>query len=261
MSLNFLIILSIIQGITEFLPISSSAHLILFPFFNENPYQGRSFDVCLHFGCLLAVMYYLKKDLIFYMKIFFYNKNKSLSIMFVKLMLVGTIPVIVFGIFITLVKLDFGNAIILIGWTTLLFGILLGFSDFKKIKKKYINLKDAFLIGIFQAFAIIPGVSRSGVVITAGRLLGYSRFSSSKFSLFLSIPVIISATIFELFQIYKNDKFIFTAEYLIGIILTFFIALTTIMLFMNYIKKISLKIFVLYRVLLGLLILFFVYVN
>ena len=261
MSLNFLIILSIIQGITEFLPISSSAHLILFPFFNENPYQGRSFDVCLHFGCLLAVIYYLKKDLIFYMKIFFYNKNKSLSIMFLKLMIVGTIPVIVLGIFVTLVKLDFGNAIILIGWTTLLFGILLGFSDFKKIRKKYINLKDAFLIGIFQAFAIIPGVSRSGAVITAGRLLGYSRFSSSKFSLFLSIPVIISATIFELFQLYKNDKFIFTAEYLIGIILTFFIALTTIMLFMNYIKKISLKIFVLYRVLLGLLILFFVYVN
>ena len=71
MSVKFLIILSIIQGITEFLPISSSAHLILFPFFNENPYQGRSFDVCLHFGCLLAVLYYLKKDLIFYMKNFF----------------------------------------------------------------------------------------------------------------------------------------------------------------------------------------------
>ncbi len=261
MSLTFLIILSIIQGITEFLPISSSAHLILIPFFNENPYQGRSFDVCLHFGCLLAVLYYLKKDLIFYLKIFFYNKNKSLSIMFIKLMIVGTIPVITLGVFITLVKLDFGNAIILIGWTTLLFGILLGFSDLKKITKKYINLKDAFLIGIFQAFAIIPGVSRSGAVITAGRFLGYSRFNSSKFSLFLSIPVIISATIFELFQLYNNDEFIFTGEYLVGIILTFFIALTTIMLFMNYINKISLKVFVLYRVLLGLLILFFVYLN
>ena len=75
MSLTFLIILSIIQGVTEFLPISSSAHLILIPFFNENPYQGRSFDVCLHFGCLLAVLYYLKKDLIFYMKIYFYNEK------------------------------------------------------------------------------------------------------------------------------------------------------------------------------------------
>ncbi len=261
MSLTFLIILSIIQGITEFLPISSSAHLILFPFFNENPYQGRSFDVCLHFGCLLAVLYYLKKDLIFYMKIFFYNKNKSLSIMFMKLVIIGTIPVIILGVIITLVKLDFGNAIILIGWTTLLFGILLGFSDLKKTTKKYISLKDAFLIGIFQAFAIIPGVSRSGAVITAGRFLGYSRFNSSKFSLFLSIPVIISATIFEFFHLYNNDELIFTKEYLIGIILTFFIALTTIMLFMNYIEKISLKVFVLYRVLLGLLILFFVYLN
>ena len=261
MSLNFLIILSIIQGISEFLPISSSAHLILFPFFNENPYQGRSFDVCLHFGCLLAVLYYLRKDLIFYMKNFFYNKNKSLSIMFIKLMIVGTIPVIVFGAFITLIKLDFGNTIILIGWTTLIFGFLLGISDFKKVKKKEINLKDAFLIGIFQSLAVIPGVSRSGIVITAGRFLGYNRFSSSKFSLFLSIPVIISATIFELFQLYNNDEFIFTKEYLIGIILTFIIALTTIMLFMNYIEKISLKIFVLYRLLLGLIILYFTYLN
>ncbi len=261
MSLTFLIILSIIQGITEFLPISSSAHLILIPFFNENPYQGRSFDVCLHFGCLLAVLYYLKKDLIFYIKNLFHYKNKSLSIMFIKLMLIGTIPVIIFGVFITLIKLDFGNAIILIGWTTLLFGILLGLSDFKNITKKEINLKDAFLIGVFQALAIIPGVSRSGAVITAGRFLGYSRFNSSKFSLFLSIPVIISATFFESTKLFYNEEFIFTEEYLIGIIFSFFIALTTIKLFMNYIEKISLKFFVMYRIILGLLILLFVYLN
>ena len=102
MSLTFLIMLSVIQGITEFLPISSSAHLILFPFFNENPYQGRSFDVCLHFGCLLAVLYYLKKDLLYYIKIFFFDKKKSISVKFINLMLIGTIPVIVFGTFITI---------------------------------------------------------------------------------------------------------------------------------------------------------------
>ena len=181
--------------------------------------------------------------------------------MFIKLMLIGTIPVIVFGSFITLLKLDFGNAIILIGWTTLLFGILLGLSDLKKITKKEINLKDAFLIGVFQALAIIPGVSRSGTVITAGRFLGYSRFISSKFSLFLSIPVIISATTLELVKLFIEEKFIFTEVYLIGIILTFIVALTTIKLFMNYIEKISLKIFVIYRVFLGLVILLFVYFN
>ena len=153
------------------------------------------------------------------------------------------------------------NGIILIGWTTLLFGILLGLSDFKKITKTEINLKDAFLIGVFQALAIIPGVSRSGAVITAGRFLGYSRFNSSKFSLFLSIPVIISATTFEMVKLYINDEFIFIEEYLIGIILTFIVALTTIKLFMNYIERISLKIFVIYRVFLGLVILLFVYFN
>ena len=176
-------------------------------------------------------------------------------------MIVGTIPIIVFGTFITLIKLDFGNTIILIGWTTLLFGILLGLSDFKKITKKEINFKDAFLIGVFQALAIIPGVSRSGAVITAGRFLGYSRFISSKFSLFLSIPVIISATTFELVKLSIEEKFIFIEEYFIGVILTFVVALTTINLFMNYIEKISLKIFVIYRVFLGLLILMFVYFN
>ena len=261
MSLTFLIILSIIQGITEFLPISSSAHLILFPFFNENAYQGRSFDVCLHFGCLLAVLYYLKQDLIFYMKNLFFKKNKSLSIMFIKLIIIGTIPVIFFGAFINLIKLNFYNAIFLIGWTTFLFGILLGLSDFKKITKKEINLKDAFLIGIFQALAVIPGVSRSGAVITAGRFLGYSRFNSSKFSLFLSIPVIISATIFELVKLFINGEFIFIEEYLIGMLLTFIVALATIKLFMNYIEKISLRIFVVYRIFLGLFILLFVYLN
>ena len=261
MSLTFLIILSIIQGITEFLPISSSAHLILFPFFNENPYQGRSFDVFLHFGCLLAVLFYLKEDLVFYVKNLFFKKNKLLSIMFIKLIIIGTIPVIFFGVFINLIKLNFGNAILLIGWTTFLFGILLGLSDCKKTTKKEINLKDAFLIGVFQALAVIPGVSRSGAVITAGRFLGYSRFNSSKFSLFLSIPVIISATIFELVKLFINGEFIFIEEYLIGMLLTFIVALATIKLFMNYIEKISLRIFVVYRIFLGLFILLFVYLN
>ncbi len=261
MSLTFLIILSIIQGITEFLPISSSAHLILFPFFNESLYQGRSFDICLHFGCLLAVLYYLRKDLIFYLNNLFYDQNKSISLIFIKLMIIGTFPVIVFGTLITLLKLDFGKAISLIGWTTIIFGILLGLSDFKKITKKEINLRDAFLIGIFQSLAVIPGVSRSGIVITAGRFLGYNRFNSSKFSLFLSIPVIISATIFQLVNLNKNEKFFFTEEYLLGIILSFFVALTTIKLFMNFIEKISLKFFVIYRIILGLFILLFVYLN
>ncbi len=261
MSLTFLIILSIIQGISEFLPVSSSAHLILFPFINEISYQGRSFDVCLHFGCLLAVLYYLKKDLIFYIKNLFNNQNKSLSFVFIKLMIIGTIPVLFFGLFISLLKLDFGNAVYLIGWTTLLFGILLGLSDLKKKTKNEINFKDAFLIGIFQSLAIIPGVSRSGAVITAGRYLGYSRYVSSKFSLFLSIPVIIAATTFELFQLFNDEVFFFTKEYFIGIILTFFIALITISLFMNYIEKISLKIFVIYRIFLGTLILLFFYLN
>ena len=112
---------------------------------------------------------------------------------------------------------------------------------------------------MFQALAVIPGVSRSGAVITAGRFLGYNRLNSSKFSLFLSIPVIISATVLEIVQLFINEEIFFTDEYLIGIIVTFLMALTTIKLFMNYIEKVSLNIFVIYRIFLGLIILYFAY--
>lgn len=261
MSLTFLIILSLIQGVTEFLPISSSAHLILFPYFTESYYQGRSFDVCLHFGCLLAVLYYLKNDLKRYIKNFLFEKNKKESLYFVKLMIIGTLPVIFSGMFITLIDLDFSKSIELIGWTTLIFGLVLGLSDLKEVTKNEFNFKDAFLIGIFQSLAIIPGVSRSGIVITAGRILNYSRFSSSKFSLFLSIPVIVSALIFELFKLNATNEFIIFQEYIIGTILSFLFAFITIKLFMHFIEKISLKIFVIYRVLLGIFILVIVYFN
>ena len=260
MTLNFLIILSLIQGITEFIPISSSAHLILLPYFTSNNYEGRGFDVCLHFGCLIAVVYYLRHDFKKYFRYFSLKTKKKLSIELIKLIIISSLPVMFFGLIMKIIKVNFEDAIKLIGWTTLLFGIILGLSDLKRVKKNKLNFKDAFLIGLLQALSLIPGVSRSGIVITAGRFLGYSRYFSSKFALMLSIPVLTAAMSLEIFYFYSNETLIFKNEYISGIFLSFIFSLTTIIFFMKYIEKLSLKYFVIYRILLGLIILGVVYI-
>ena len=262
MALEIIIILSLIQGITEFLPISSSAHLIIIPEFFLNIDSGRGFDVSLHFGSLLAVIYYLKKDLIKIISdtIFFKKDNEGL-ITFINL-IISTIPVICVGFLVHINNFNIIRSLEVIGWTTLIFGILLGIADRNlKVKKffKSLNLKDALVIGIFQSLAIIPGTSRSGIVITAGLLMGFSRFDASKYSLLLSIPVIIAATTLESVNLFQEKGFFFNNEMIIGIILSFCAALIAIRLFMNWINIASLKIFVTYRVILGILILVYVY--
>ena len=257
MALEIIIILSLIQGITEFLPISSSAHLIIIPEFFLNIDSRRGFDVSLHFGSLLAVIYYLKKDLkkIISDTIFFKKDNEGFIIL--KNLIISTIPVIIVGFLVHINNFDIIRSLEVIGWTTLIFGILLGIVDrnLKIIKYfKSLNLKDALVIGIAQTLAIIPGTSRSGIVITTGLFMGFNRFDASKYSLFLSIPVIIAATTLESINLFIEKGFFFDNEMIMGIILSFCTALITIRLFMNWVNKASLKIFVTYRVILGILI-------
>ena len=263
MALEIIIILSLIQGITEFLPISSSAHLIIIPEFFFNIDSSRGFDVSLHFGSLFAVIYYLKKDLINIISdtIFFKKNNKGFIIL--KNLIISTIPVIIVGFLVHINNFDIIRSLEVIGWTTLIFGILLGIADrnLKVIKYfKSLNLKDALVIGIAQTLAIIPGTSRSGIVITAGLYLGFSRFDASKYSLLLSIPVIIAATTLESINLFIEKGFFFNNEMIMGIILSFCVALITITLFMKWINKASLKIFVAYRIMLGILILVYAYI-
>ena len=183
-------ILSIIQGVTEFLPISSSSHLILISNYFSFNNQSLSIDVSLHIGSFLAVLVYFRKD------IFDFIKNKDL---FVKIIL-SSIPVMVAGF--TLVKLDlidhFRN-IRTIGWTTLIFGFLLFVSDKFKTSNKIENsftYKSAIIIGFFQILSLIPGVSRSGIAISAARILKFNRFDSAKISFFLSIPTLAAVSFF-----------------------------------------------------------------
>ena len=263
MALEIIIILSLIQGITEFLPISSSAHLIIIPEFFLNIDSSRGFDVSLHFGSLLAVIYYLKKDLIKIILDTIFLKKDNEGFIILKNLIISTIPVIIVGFLVHINNFDIIRSLEVIGWTTLIFGILLGIADrnLKVIKFfKNLNLKDALAIGIAQTLAIIPGTSRSGIVITAGLWMGFSRFDASKYSLLLSIPVIIAATTLESINLFIEKGFFFNNEMIMGIILSFCAALITIRLFMNWINKASLKIFVTYRVVLGIIILIYAYI-
>ena len=263
MALEIIIILSLIQGITEFLPISSSAHLIIIPEFFLNIDSSRGFDVSLHFGSLLAVIYYLKKDLMKIISDTMYLKVDNEGFIILKNLIISTIPVIIVGFLVHVNNFDIIRSLEVIGWTTLIFGILLGIADrnLKVIKYfKSLNLKDALVIGIAQTLAIIPGTSRSGIVITAGLYIGFSRVDASKYSLLLSIPVILAATTLESINLFIEKGFFFNNEMIMGIILSFCFALITIRLFMKWINKASLKIFVAYRIMLGILILIYAYI-
>ncbi len=263
MAFEIIIILSLIQGITEFLPISSSAHLIIIPEFFLNIDSSRGFDVSLHFGSLLAVIYYLKNDLMKIISDTIYFKKDDKGFIILKNLIISTVPVIIVGFLVHINNFDIIRSLEVIGWTTLIFGILLGIADrnLKVIKYfKSLNLKDALVIGIAQTLAIIPGTSRSGIVITTGLFMGLSRFDASKYSLLLSIPVIIAATTLESINLFIEKGFFFNNEMILGIILSFCAALITIRLFMNWINKASLKIFVTYRVILGILILVYAYI-
>ncbi len=258
MSFQTILILSIIQGVTEFLPISSSGHLVIVPFFFDIPYQGRNFDVIVHFGTLSAVLIYIRHD-IFKLLVDVSNNNKE-AIRFVTNVVIATIPIVVFGFIFHKLNIKILSLIELIGWTTIIFGIALAFSDKVRVKKKTINKKNSLIIGCAQVLSLIPGVSRSGIVITASRFLGYNRILSIKFSLFLSIPAISGAVILKNFDQTELNNF-FSTSNIIGYLLSLLFAYLSIKLFIKYVEKLTLTFFAIYRVMLGIVILYFVYLN
>ena len=241
-----IIALSLIQGITEFLPISSSSHLIIISEYLEFNKRNLEIDVSLHIGSFLAVIVFFRKE------IFNFVQNKNL---FLKI-LISSFPVMIVGFF--LVKFNLIEQIRnikVIGWTTLIFGILLYLSDRTGIQKKInsnFTLKSAILIGLLQILSLIPGVSRSGIAITGGRLLKFSRYDSAKISFLLSIPTLAAVSIFGLNNLVRSENLNFSFFMIISIILSFLFSFITIKYFLKYIKTFSLNIFVIYRVLLGI---------
>ena len=249
------LVLAIIQGVTEFLPISSSSHLILISNYINFNNQNLSIDVSLHIGSFLAVITYFFKDIIN----FFRDKK-----LFYKILL-SSFPVMVVGYI--LVKYNFIDTlrnIELIAWTTIIFAILLYIADKFKLQKKINNdlsYKSAIFIGFFQVLSLIPGVSRSGITITAARFLKFERYDSAKISFLLSIPTLGAVSIFGLNNLINSESLEFSFLNLLSITLSFIFSLITIKFFLSFIQKFSLKIFVIYRIFLGLILLYLSYLQ
>ena len=248
-----ILILSAIQGISEFLPVSSAAHLVLVSKYYAFTNQNLLIDICLHLGSLIAIIVYFRNDLFNFIK----NKNFLIRI------LVGTIPIIPVGYILYQTGLiDQLRNLEVIGWMSLIFGILLYLSDRSKVTKKIdteFTNKSAVFIGLFQILALIPGVSRSGITITSGRLLGFNRFDSAKISFFLSIPALSAASFLGIYNIYKEGNTELNFLAIIAVIFSFIFSYITIALFFIFIKKFSLSIFIIYRIALSFFILGIVY--
>ena len=245
-------ILSLIQGVTEFLPISSSSHLIIASNY-LNLEKNLSIDVSLHIGSFLAVIVYFYKDILN----FYANK-----VLFFKIV-ISSIPVMLSGII--LVETNFIEKIRnieMVAWTTIIFGILLFISDKFKMERNIENnfsLKSAIHIGVLQILSLIPGVSRSGIAITAARFLKFERVDSAKLSFLISIPILGAVTIFGLKNILITESQYEAKINIFAICLAFLFSLITIKFFLKYLNKFSLNIFVYYRVLLGIVLLFLAY--
>ena len=248
-----ILILSAIQGITEFLPISSTAHLILLSEFLNYKNENLTIDISLHLGSLIAVIFFFKKEIINFIE------NKSL---FLKIF-IGALPTLIVGFL--MVKLNliglFRNAYV-ISFTTIFFGVLLYFADRTVIKKNNINefsLKDSIYIGLMQCLSLIPGVSRSGITITGARFLNFNRIQSAKIAFLFSIPTLIAVSSYGVLKLVELKNLNITVHNLWAIIFAFIFSLIALKIFIKYLKKFSLFIFVVYRIILGFLIFVYVY--
>tara|TARA_B110000091_G_C13762694_1_gene452912 strand:+ start:646 stop:1404 length:759 start_codon:yes stop_codon:yes gene_type:complete len=246
-------ILSLIQGITEFLPISSSSHLIIISEYMRFENHKLEIDIGLHIGSFFAVTFFFRKDILNFIK------NRKL---FFKI-LISTIPVMIVGyLLIKLNLIDQLRNIKIIGWTTLIFGILLYLSDKFDVQKEInsnFTLKSALFIGFIQVLSLIPGVSRSGITITGARFLKFKRYDSAKISFLLSIPTLAAVSIFGLNNLVRSDGSNFSFLIIFSIIFSFLFSLITIKYFLKYIENFSLNIFVFYRVILGIILLIMSY--
>ena len=246
------LILSIIQGISEFIPVSSSAHLLIISRLSDFNVSNLQLDISLHLGSLLAIILFFRKELINIIN----NKNIFL------LIILGSIPLVIVGyIFYSTNLIDQFRNLKVVAWTTLIFGILLYFSDKLELKNKIsseLNIKSIIIIGLFQILAIIPGVSRSGIVITASRFLKFDRVESSKIAFYLSIPALAGASVLG-FKDVIDDQINFDAIFIFSTSASFLFSYFTIKYFLIYVKMFSLSFFVIYRIVLSIILFSIIY--
>lgn len=261
-----LLILALIQGVTEFLPISSSGHLILLPSLTGMEDQGQVIDVAVHVGTLFAVVLYFWADV----KVaaggtlrLATGRVDTPGAKLAFLLLMATIPVILFGLALKLTGLDdMLRSVAVIGWTMLVFGIVLYWADMRGAQTKAEGdwtLRDAIIMGLWQAVALIPGTSRSGITITAARYLGYNRHDGAKLAMLMSIPTIIASGVVLGAEVVSTADAQAARDGAIAAALAFVSALGALSLMMRLLRSVSFTPYVIYRVVLGVILLWIAY--
>lgn len=256
------IILAIVQGLTEFLPISSSGHLVLVPAFFEWVDQGLAFDVAVHFGSLLAVLAFFRNDIIGLIKGGFQVLGGKVETVESRLALgivLGTVPAAIAGLLLVdWIEANLRSPSVIV-FTLSGYAILMILADKLGRRERnisHVTLKDAVLIGCAQALALIPGTSRSGITITAGRFLGFERQDAARFSFLLAVPVILLATMFSLLGLLMSDDAVEWGQLAIGVVVSAVVAYLSIEFFMRFVSKIGLLPFAIYRLLLAAIIVY-----
>ena len=252
------IVIGLVQGLTEFLPISSSAHLILISTLTDWKDQGVFTDIAVHFGTLGAVIVYLRKHIInIFIDFFTFKKNyfQTNKLWAIKI-IIATIPAIIVGFFVYQYFIDYLRNIIVIAWASIIFGIILFLADRKSHSERQwedLNLREVFFVGIVQILAFIPGASRAGVTITGSRILNVKRDSAAIFSMLLSIPIILASLVLALLDMYSSGvKELEILGAFAATIISFITALLSIHFMMKILQFTNFNIFIIYRILLGI---------
>ena len=257
MPLLHIVILALVQGVTEFLPISSSGHLVLVPWLAGWPDQGLILDVAVHVGTLGAVMAYLWRDIAAMLSgLWRFAKGRGMNdgVRLAFFLVLGTLPVIAAGLAMKKYMPGGIRSIEVIGWATLGFGVLLWLVDRFSVtlrRMEHLKLFDVVVIGVSQCLALIPGTSRSGITMTTARMLGMERRDSARFSMLLSIPAIVGAGALMGLELYKTGDPVQIDAALAGVGFAFVSALIAIALMMAWLKRASFTPFVIYRLALG----------
>ena len=267
MELFDVVALALIQGITEFLPISSSGHLALWPLLTGRPDQGVTMDVAVHLGTLVAVCLFFRSEIV---KLFqgvgdiFKGQLRSPRATMVWLLALATIPAVIFGLALKLADAqDALRAVAVIGWATLLGGLLLWIADRSATNRQEAEswtTRDAILMGLAQAIALIPGTSRSGITMTMARFLGFSRTEGARLALLMAVPVILAAGLVETAGVIADGNLTIGTELLLGAALSFLAALAALATMMRlFAARWTMLPYVIYRVILGSVLLWIAY--
>jgi len=247
------VILAIVQGLTEFLPISSSGHLVLVPVFLGWTDQGLAFDVAVHFGSLIAVLLFFRKDIHALLRGSFQAFGGNIKTIESRMALgiaLGTIPAALAGLlFVDWIEANLRSASVIV-FTLSGYAILMMFADrFGRRTREIssVQIKDAILIGVAQALALVPGTSRSGITITAAMALGFERQDAARFSFLLAVPVILLATLYSLLGLLSSAAPVAWGQLAIGVIVSAIVAYLSIEFFMRFVTRIGLLPFAIYR--------------